>query len=83
MTRTRVRLRLGGHPGRNVHGVSPQIENEAVLADYAGDDRPLVNADANLPACRVLIGGIHHGQATFSRAERGVFDVVDQARRSP
>ena len=76
----RIRFRFGGHPGGDVHCVSPQIENKAALAHYPGNDGPLVNADANAPACRMLLGGIDHRQPTFSRAESRVLDVVDQAR---
>ena len=41
-------LRL--HPARGVHGVAPQVVEEPLAADDAGDDRAGVDADAELEA---------------------------------
>ena len=39
---------LGLHPARRVHGVAPEVVEEALRADHAGDDRSGVDADPQL-----------------------------------
>src|SRR5215204_6527716 len=73
-----VGLRFGCDASGHIHVVPPEIEHKAALAHDARDNRPLMHADANVPARPVLIGGLHHCQPTFGRAQSWVLDVAKQ-----
>ena len=78
----RPALPLGFHAAREVHRRAPEIVDELLAADHAGDHRPGINADAErkpLPAEGPARNGVAHVESKLDQSQRVVSPLARHA----